>query len=178
MAIAVLTAIGIFYAVVMRESPFQNSSANAQNDPVTSASDIHFQQGTIASVSDPLPGHSMHQLAMILPPRTYGQVYSGVLTFVATKKVEVVALHEMTNKTDIPSKYGKPHNALVPPDDKTRVAISLIIPDYGTTHAMSFSIPFAGNALALHTLSGEPFATTCTVSYHLRKPTLVNNIGQ
>ena len=135
---------------------------------------IVFKQGTLTSSTDPLPGHSHHQLAMILPPRNDGTVYSGVLTFTATKKVEVVVLHAMTNNTAIPSKFGSPLEALVPPDNKTRVAITLITPDYGISPIASASIPFTGNALALHTLSGEPFAATYSVSYTVGKPTTAN----
>jgi hypothetical protein len=56
------------------------------------------------------------------------------------------------------------------------VAISLITPDYGSTPAPSYSIPFTSNAFALHTLSGDPFAASYTVSYQVDKPTIVNNI--
>ena len=140
-AIAILSAVGVVSAAIMGSVIEMSAAVTAQKDMGSAAQNIHFQQGTVTSISDPLPGHHMHQLAMILPPRNDSQVYSGVLTFVATKKVEVVVLHQMTNITAIPSKYGEPLEALVPPDMKTRVAISLITPDYGMTPAMSFSIP-------------------------------------
>jgi hypothetical protein len=155
-----------------------DSSSSSSNDASSSSSSnaMHFQQGTATSAPDPLPGHHMHQLVMILPPRDDGKVYTGTLTFVASKKVEVVVLHRMTNDTAIPDKFAQPLDAVVPPDNTTMVAISLITPNYGTTPAPSYSIPFSGNALALHTLSGEPFSTSYTVSYQLGKPQIVNNV--
>jgi hypothetical protein len=130
-----------------------------------------FQQGTVVSNPDPLPGHEHHQVAMILPPRNDGEIYSGVLTFTATKKVEVVVLHVLSNKTAIPSQFGEILSAPLPPDNKTKVAITLITPDYGTSPVASASIPFTGNAIALHTLSGDTFAATYSVAYQIGKPT-------
>ncbi|MGB8777987.1 MAG: hypothetical protein WCC82_07110, partial [Nitrososphaeraceae archaeon] len=51
------------------------------------------RQGTVASGQDPLPGHESQEIAFILPPRNDGGVYSGVLTYTASKPVEVVVLH-------------------------------------------------------------------------------------
>ncbi len=139
-----------------------------------------FQQGTVTSTADPLPGHQMHQLAMILPPKGDGTtVYSGTLTFTATEKVEVVVLHEMNlkaNETIDAKKFGGILSAPLPPSNKTTVAILLITPDYGTTPIPSTSIPFAGSAIALHTLSGEPFAASYTVSYQTGKANMVDSI--
>jgi hypothetical protein len=129
----------------------------------------HFQQGVVTSSSDPLPGHSAHQAAMILPPRQDGQIYSGILTFTASKKVEIVVIHAIpTQQFDIFNStiYGAILSAQLN-NSSTTAAISLITPNYGNTPAASYSIPFTGSALALHTLSGEPFAAAYSVSYSL-----------
>jgi hypothetical protein len=178
--IAAIAAIGVITSIALGESSSRMAAAPGfalADSSGTTATETHFQQGTATSIADPLPGHHMHQLIMILPPRDDSKVYSGILTFAASKKVEVVVLHAMSNDTKIPVKFGQPLSAIVPPDNKTMVGISLITPDYGSTPAPSYSIPFAGNALALHTLSGEPFAASYTVSYQVGKPTIVNNIG-
>jgi hypothetical protein len=153
----------------------ENATSIASNQPK-----IRWQQGTVTSAPDPLPGHSSHQAAMILPPKSDGTVYSGTLTFTATKKVEVLVLHDMKanyNQTANSDTFGEMLSAPLPPDNKTTVAISLIIPDYGSTPAPSASIPFTGNAIALHTLNGDQFAASYSVMYQEGKAKTVNDIS-
>jgi len=122
------------------------------------------QQGTVTSTQDPLPGHEAHQLALILPPRSDGSVYDGTLTYTASKPVEVVVLQNFGNATNIDTYYGGLATA---PLGEGSVAISLMAPQYNGP-INSASLPFAGNALALHTLDGEPFAATYTVTGDVR----------
>ena len=64
-------------------------------------------QGTVSSFKDPLKGHESHQVAVILPPREDQAVYSGVISFIASKPVEVVTLHDYTlGNMSIPDKFG------------------------------------------------------------------------
>ncbi len=64
-------------------------------------------QGTVSSFKDPLKGHESHQVAVILPPREDQAVYSGVISFIASKPVEVVTLHDYTlGNMTIPDKFG------------------------------------------------------------------------
>src|SRR3989304_2322078 len=104
--------------------------------------------GTIKSIQDPGIGHETHQLAIILPPSD--KTYKGILTYSASEPIQLVALHgplavgeEMGQKIWTPD--GKTKFALTFVDDKT---------DMGTW-------PFAGNALAVHTMNKNQF----TVSY-------------
>jgi hypothetical protein len=120
-------------------------------------------QGTQTSAQDPLPGHEGHQLVLALPPRGDGLVWVGDATWVASKPVEVVVLHgyntsAVSNQTS--AQFGEPLKA---PFGGGEVAITLVKPDSGTP-VPSGSIPFAGNALAFHTLSGDPFAVTYTIA--------------
>jgi hypothetical protein len=87
-----------------------------------------------------------------LPPKEDGSIYTGILTFTASKPVEVVVLHAHNKTAEGPgNEYGS-------------ILKALIKPDYGDSPAASASIPFAGNALALHTLSGDKFTATYTVT--------------
>lgn len=119
-------------------------------------------QKTQTSVQDPLPGHETHQAAIALPPRTDNSVWVGDVTWTASKPVEVVVLHgyngsAVSNQTV--SEFGEP---LTAPFGGGEVAISLVKADSGTP-VNSGSMDFAGNALAFHTLSGDPFTVTYTV---------------
>jgi hypothetical protein len=104
--------------------------------------------------------HEAHQLAILLPPRADGSIYEGTVTYTASKPVEVVVLQNFANNTAVDSFYGGLATA---PLGEGTVAISLISPQYsGPINAAS--LPFAGNALALHTINGDPFAATYTVT--------------
>ena len=140
------------------------------------------RQGTVTSSQDPLPGHEEHQRATILPLRTDGSVYTGVLTYTATEPVEVVVLNVQNlntterarlNATD--SEFG----ALLtsPLDNQTSLVINIITPDYGDSPVPSASIPFAGNAVWLHTLDGTPFAASYAVSAQILPAQTMNNIS-
>ncbi|MGE0243106.1 MAG: hypothetical protein AB7P56_04185 [Nitrososphaeraceae archaeon] len=131
------------------------------------------QQGTLTSVQDPLPGHEAHQLALILPPRDDKGIYQGTLTYTASKPTEVVILQNYANDTNVDNAYyGSVANA---PLGDGLVAISLLTPEYGGP-IVSASLPFAGNALALHNIEGEPFVATYTVSGDVSEAQTYNSI--
>ncbi len=67
----------------------------------TTAGDSLVVQNTSASKQDPVPGHAAHQLVLVAPPRQDGKVWAGVVTFTASKPVDVVVLHP----------YNKPQTA-------------------------------------------------------------------
>lgn len=130
------------------------------------------QQGMATSSPDPLPGHQSHQSITILKLRSDNAVYSGRITFTTTQPVEVQILHRdmTTNSTGgvptIPEKYGK--LAMIPlPGNNGYVTITNVVPKFtegatGTTFAAS--VPFSGNAVALHNLEGKPFAASYTAT--------------
>jgi hypothetical protein len=131
--------------------------------PVFAQDETIVQQGTLSSTQDPLPGHEQHQATIILPPKEDGSIYTGILTFTASKPVEVVVLHAHNKTAEGPgNEFGSILKA--PFNNNSEVAITLIKPDYGDSPAASASIPFAGNALALHTLGGDRFTATYTVT--------------
>ncbi len=129
------------------------------------------QQGTLTSIQDPLPGHEGHQIAIILPPRDDSAIYEGTLTFTSSKPTEVVILQNFANETNVDAFYGGVATA---PLGEGTVAISLLTPQFGPI--ASASIPFAGNALALHNIEGEPFAATYTVSGSVDEAQTFNSI--
>lgn len=135
--------------------------------PTSGPGGMIVQQGVVTSSVDPLPGHEAHQSATILRLSNDNAVYSGTLTFTATQPVEVQVLHRnMTtaNATSIPEEFGA-LSILQLPGNNGAVTISNIIPQF-PEDATSFtsSIPFSGNAVALHNIEGEPFAATYTVT--------------
>ena len=130
------------------------------------------QQGMATSSPDPLPGHESHESVTILRLRDDNAVYSGRITFTTTQPVEVQILHrDMTaNSTAglpvIPDKFGS--LAMIQlPGDNGRVTITNVVPKFtegATGTSFAASVPFSGNAVALHNLEGEPFFATYTAT--------------
>ena len=144
----------------MTTSQENTTTAQQQSTPATPTSDTVTIQKTGVSSPDPLPGHSAHQLVMALAPRSDGKVWVGTVTWTASKPVEVVVLQNYNSSiTGADAAHGQP---LTAPFGNGAVAISLIKTPSGTPVA-SGTMPFAGNALAFHTLSGDKFTVTYTV---------------
>jgi hypothetical protein len=143
----------------MTTSQENTTTAQQQSTPATPTSDTVTIQKTGVSSPDPLPGHSAHQLVMALAPRSDGKVWVGTVTWTASKPVEVVVLHGYNSSVTADAAHGQP---LTAPFGNGAVAISLIKTPSGTPVA-SGAMPFAGNALAFHTLSGDKFTVTYTV---------------
>src|SRR5215218_115518 len=140
------------------------------------------RQGTITSIQDPLPGHEEHQAAILLPLRQDGSIYSGVLTYTASAPVEVIVANVQTlNETEQSmlnvTEDGFGTLLTSPLDNQTSIAITIITPPYGDTPVPSASIPFAGNALWLHTLDGTPFVANYAVSAQVLPAETQNSIS-
>ena len=138
-----------------------SSSSSSMQSPAESVANMTGNvtiQKTGVSSTDPLPGHSAHQLVMALPPRSDGKVWVGTVTWTASKPVEVVVLHMYNSSVTSDAAHGQP---LTAPFGNGSVAISLVKTPSGTPVA-SGSMPFAGNAVAFHTLNGDKFVVTYT----------------
>src|SRR6476659_7973304 len=94
-------------------------------------------QGTVSSFKDPLKGHESHQVAVILPPREDQAVYTGVISFIASKPVEVVTLHDYTlGNMTIPDKFGVVMKAPTPWREGGEVATAMMALDYPKKHRL------------------------------------------
>ena len=164
-AIATIMAFASFSTRATKAYAQTNSTGNttsassSMQSPAASAANTTGNvtiQKTGVSNTDPLPGHSAHQLVMALPPRSDGKVWVGTVTWTASKPVEVVVLHMYNSSVTADSAHGQP---LTAPFGKGSVAISLVKTPSGTPVA-SGSMPFVGNAIAFHTLNGDKFVVT------------------
>jgi hypothetical protein len=141
------------------------------------------EQGTVTSSPVPIPGLEEQQRATILPLRQDGSIYTGVLTFTATEPVNVVVLNTQTlNETERAILNATEDGDLgtlttAPLNNDTSLVISSITPSYGDSGSPSASIPFAGNALWLHTPGGAPFAASYAVSAQVLQAQTMNNIN-
>lgn len=111
-------------------------------------------QKTDKSAQDPLPGHETHQIVIALPPRSDGKMYSGQVTYSASKAVEIVVLNPF-NATATDEQHGQPLNA---PFGNGSVTASVMNQFNGEFNAGSTT--FTGTALAFHNIKGEQFSVT------------------
>jgi hypothetical protein len=156
-----------------RPTPKPTQSAAAANPAATPIGKNVVLSGTVASTISPLAGHGKEQVAVLLPLRKDGAVYTGVLTFTASKGVQVELWHEVTGvspSTPIPKQFGA-IPVSVSPNGKGIISTALV-PSSSTT---SGSIPFTGNAVALHG-SSSPFIATYSVTAQTSQPQVMNNV--
>lgn len=131
-------------------------------------------QGTVSSLPTvpSLTGRSRgDQVAVILPPRKDSGLYTGVLTFTASKPVAVQVwnqLNGVSSTTLIPREFGAIALSSSSPTGKS-YALALVGPP-GT----SGSVPFTGNGIALH--GTAPFIATYSLTATTSPATVKNNI--
>jgi hypothetical protein len=190
LAISFVSSVNIIQNISAQSS---NEGENNQTSTTTSATtteekqgpaigETFVWQGTVSSMPDPLKGHESHQVTVLLPPREDKAVYSGLLTFIASKPVEAVTLHYYdTEGMDIPQEvldeYGWVMNAPAPWSEGDSVATAMMaLPYEENTPTFSNNVSFIGNALGLHTTDGEPFMATYTVKATVLEPEIKNNL--
>jgi hypothetical protein len=128
-------------------------------------------QGTVSSTTSPLAGRARDQVAVILPPRKDGGVYTGVITFTGSKGVQPEVWNQVNvnASTPIPRTFGS--IAISPsPTGKGSVATALV-----GSPSTSNSVPFTGNGLALHGRS--PFIATYTITASVAPTKSMNNLN-
>ena len=127
-------------------------------------------QGTVSSIPSPLPGHK-EDVAIILPPRKDGGLYTGVITFTASKGVNVQVWNELSGVSATQplntKEFGK--LAISPYTNGKLIATS----DVGTGDN-SGSVPFAGSAVAL--VGKSPFIATYSVTAQATTGKVTNNL--
>lgn len=162
-------------------SPFPDNDDDSDNMMMTSRATMMtrtiVQQGTVSSEPPSYPGDNV-RIVQILPPREDGSIYTGTLTFTASKEVSVGVFHiysvNRSSLTVINSSYGEPASAPIAPGQS--VALSIITPDYGENSFIpSASLPFSGNALFVLTQNHEPFIVTYSLKAEIDRPSEINN---
>ena len=124
------------------------------------------------------------QRTVILPHRNDGKDYSGILSFTASKPVEILLGHRMPIDEETFSKIDSKRFGslfLVHPIQSNVSEVfsapTVIKPAYGLSSPFySASVPFVGSSVVLRTLHGEPFVAVYEVSAQLGQPEIVVDI--
>lgn len=125
-------------------------------------------------------GGEIPQRATILPHRDDGALYTGVLTFTATKPVDIGFAHRLPIDNETLSQIDKNefgelfvgyHNSKQGGIPGAIIVPSVIEPDYGTEPPYySASIPFVGSSVWLRTPHAEPFVAVYEVVAEIIQP--------
>ncbi|HEX5891286.1 MAG TPA: hypothetical protein VFY41_00360 [Nitrososphaeraceae archaeon] len=137
--------------------------------------EVFIAQNTSMSAPAPVrhPGQPPHEVVFALPLRDDGKIWSGRVTFTASKPIEAEVLHIYNSQQPIDEKHGEPYHAVLPGNKS--VAISHLrdlvdVPiEINGTGISSGSFEFEGSALVFHKTSGEPFTVTYTVNVVVRE---------
>jgi hypothetical protein len=165
--------------IINSSSNTLGESANAQSalDSLVAGreEEVFIAQNTSMSAPAPVrhPGQPPHEVVFALPLRDDGKIWSGRVTFTASKPIEGEVLHIYNPQRPIDKKHGEPYHAVLP--GNRSVAISHLrdlvdVPiEINGTGISSGSFEFEGSALVFHKTSGEPFTVTYTVNAVVRE---------
>ncbi len=147
---------------------FMNLYAELQNSTSQSLSNftdyevVHQKTVSSTPASVSAPGLKPHEVVFALPLRDDGKIWSGTVTFTASKPIEVEILHNY-NPKGISNIHDEPYNAVI--GDK-RIAISQLrniveLPlTINNSQISSGTFDFVGSALVFHKTDSNPFSIT------------------
>ena len=152
-----------------------NSTSSGSQDQT--AEEVFIVQNTSMSAPAPVrhPGQPPHEVVFALPLRDDGMIWSGKVSFTASKPIETEILHIYSPQQPIDESHGEPYHAILP--GNRSIAISHLrdiidVPiEINGTGISSGSFEFAGSALVFHKTSGEPFTVTYTIDAVAKKVT-------
>jgi hypothetical protein len=170
-----IKALSSNWAVLLIQPYHGNSVSSSSTYALTNNSIMKNEmqelllQNTSKSKPAPVrhPGQPSHEVVFALPLRDDGNVYSGTVTFTASKPIEVEVLHTYSPKEKPDSLHGEPYHAVLPGNKSIAITHLRDIVDVpieiNGTGISSGSFDFVGNALVFHKTTGEPFTVTYTV---------------
>lgn len=175
------TAISIvsidFSSIVFASSDISNhnnSSILYSSSILDNNSYTFIEQKTGMSQPAPVrhPGQPSHEVVFALPLRDDGKVWSGTVTFTASKPIEAEILHTYAPEQKPDSLHGEPYHAVLPGNKSIAITQMRDIVDVpieiNGTGISSGSFNFVGNALVFHKTNGEPFTVTYTIDARVK----------
>lgn len=186
------TAISIvsidFSSIVFASSDISNNNNSSilySSSILDNNSYTFIEQKTGMSQPAPIrhPGQPSHEVVFALPLRDDGKVWSGTVTFTASKPIEAEILHTYAPEQKPDSLHGEPYHAVLPGNKSIAITHMRDIVDVpieiNGTGISSGSFNFVGNALVFHKTNGEPFTVTYTIDAKVKDTSIIKrlNIG-
>jgi hypothetical protein len=120
------------------------------------------------------PGQPLYAVVFALPLRDDGKIWSGKVTFTASKPIEVEVLHPYEPKGEVDTMHGEPYHAVLPGNKS--IAISHLrdlvdVPiEINGTGISSGTLEYVGSALVFHKTTGQPFTVTYSIDAVAKSP--------
>ena len=160
----------VFASADIKDNNNNNSSLSLSSSSILDNGSYTFvEQKTVMSQPAPVrhPGQPSHEVVFALPLRDDGKVWSGTVTFTASKPIEAEILHTYAPEEKPDSLHGEPYHAVLPGNKSiaiTHLRDIIDVPiEINGTGISSGSFNFVGNALVFHKTNGEPFTVTYTI---------------
>ncbi len=160
-----ILSVSILYHTVTIVSGQTHPAINLQKlNSVT----IQNTSSSMPSVSAKINNQEIpHSIVVALPIRADGKIWTGTVTFTASKPIETEVLHKYLPVIQQDTKHGEPSNAKW--FDGTPIALSTMTMFSNTPVTITDkpysagSFTFAGTALVFHKTNGQPFSVTYTL---------------
>ena len=166
----ILLAIGIALSIASAVSSIgMKTQAIAQQQD----EEIIRIQETAESSAAPVAhtGNLPHAVVFALPIRADGKIYTGHVTFTASKPIEVEVIHIYKPHQPPDEAHGEPPTAVINGTTITYSHLTGIIDNNiitGDVPAASGTFEFTGSGLVFHKRSSEPFTVTYTIDAVVR----------
>jgi hypothetical protein len=165
MVIAILAAA---LAATVITAVASSGAAAQQNSQV-----IYRMQETRMSSAAPVAhtGNLPHAVVFALPLRDDGMIYTGRVTFTASKPIEVEVLHVYDPDQVPDAEHGVPPTAVLNGTTITYSHLTGVVDNnyvLGDVPTASGTFEFAGSGLVFHKRSSEPFTVTYTIDAAVR----------
>jgi hypothetical protein len=159
--VAAALVISIAVIAASNTAMQQHATAQQQNE------EVYRIQETAMSTAAPVAhtGNLPHAVVFALPIRDDGKIYTGQVTFTASKPIEVEVIH-IYNPDHIPDEaHGTPPTAVINDTTITYSHLTGIVDNniiIGDIPTASGTFQFTGSGLVFHKRSSEPFTVTYT----------------
>jgi hypothetical protein len=160
----ILLAAGLAFSIGAAASNIgMQSQATAQQNE-----EIYRIQETAMSSAAPVAhtGNLPHAVVFALPIRDDGKIYTGQVTFTASKPIEIEVIHIYRPDQPPDEAHGQPPTAVINGTTITYSHLTGIVDNNiitGDVPTASGTFEFTGSGLVFHKRSSEPFTVTYTI---------------
>jgi len=172
-------SIVIILVIMVAVGSLVQSQLSAASVSIATISDERYvgQKTEMSNPASPTVtphGKVPHQIIFALPLRNDNKIWTGTVTFPASKSIEVEVLHGYKPQSSIDAEHGEPYHATLPNNKTIAISTMTMFTDTPVkvtdTPISTGSLQFTGSALVFHKTSGEPFTVTYTVDALARTP--------
>jgi hypothetical protein len=112
-------------------------------------------------------GKLPHQIVFALPLRNDSKIWTGTVTFTASKAYRNRSFAQFKPQSAIDTEHGEPYYATLPNNSTIAISTMTMFSDSPVkvtdTPISTGSLQFTGSGLVFHKTSGEPFTVTYTI---------------